>query len=145
MERWSATHCWRMEQPTCCMTACIPAVTTPSWKSAQPAAHCCRPTNTFPVPPQQTCLALLEVCGLFTVMFVADLMQEMIITAGMLRMQHMIVSVLSCNSHYKSLTIMIHALLKRCFCAFARLCPCASNHSWKWCWPGRIPSVMSLV
>ncbi len=55
-------------------------------------------------------------------------MQEMICSAGILRMQHLIVSVLSCNPHHKSFTIMIHALLKRCFCAFAKLCPCANNH-----------------
>ena len=50
-------------------------------------------------------------------------MQEMISTAGMLRMQHLIVSVLSCNSHYKSFAIMIRALPKRCFCAFPSLAP----------------------
>ena len=143
-ERWSATPCWRMGQPTCCMTACIPAVTTPLWKCAQPAAHCCRPTNTFPVLPQLTCLVLLEVCGLFTVVFGADPMQEMIIVAGMLWMQHVIVCPVL-HFPLQELAVMIHALLKRCFCAFAKLCPCVSNHSWKSCWPSRIPSVMSLV
>ena len=45
-------------------------------------------------------------------------MQEMI-TAGTLGMHHMIVSVMPCNIHYKSITIKIHTLLKRCFCVLA--------------------------
>ena len=53
--------CWRMVRLTCCTTACTPAVTTQSWKSALPVAHSSAPTNSSPLLLLLRCLGLQEV------------------------------------------------------------------------------------
>ena len=55
-------------------------------------------------------------------------MQETICTAGMLRMQPMIVSVLSYISHYKSFTTLFPCSAQTLLLCF---CPSASNHRWE--------------